>query len=236
MTIMFTKNDKIGFIVVEFPKAAEIFKKYQIDFCCGGDRPLDIALTEQKLDADEVLQQLNSAYNEYQQLNAVVSNNWLQASLADLVDYIVVTHHKYLDANLPGISELTLKILRVHGGRHQELGKVHKLFNVLRTELEEHLITEETILFPLIKQYEQDSDHKHAEQLKQLIQTIENEHEAAGDIIKELRAITGGFTPPEDACTSYKLTYKRIEELESDLFQHIHLENNILHPRVKESI
>ncbi|MPL58336.1 Iron-sulfur cluster repair protein YtfE [bioreactor metagenome] len=233
---MFTKNDKIGFIVVEFPKAAEIFKKYQIDFCCGGDRPLDIALTEQKLDADEVLQQLNSAYNEYQQLNAVVSNNWLQASLADLVDYIVVTHHKYLDANLPGISELTLKILRVHGGRHQELGKVHKLFNVLRTELEEHLITEETILFPLIKQYEQDSDHKHAEQLKQLIQTIENEHEAAGDIIKELRAITGGFTPPEDACTSYKLTYKRIEELESDLFQHIHLENNILHPRVKESI
>lgn len=233
---MFTKNDKIGFIVVEFPKAAEIFKKYQIDFCCGGDRPLDIALTEQKLDADEVLQQLNSAYNESQQLNAVVSNNWLQASLADLVDYIVVTHHKYLDANLPGISELTLKILRVHGGRHQELGKVHKLFNALRTELEEHLITEETILFPLIKQYEQDSDHKHAEQLKQLIQTIENEHEAAGDIIKELRAITGGFTPPEDACTSYKLTYKRIEELESDLFQHIHLENNILHPRVKESI
>ena len=233
---MFTKNDKIGTIVVQFPKAAEIFKKYNIDFCCGGDRPLEQAFTEAKLNEKEILDQLIAYYAEYRQTLDEADKDWSQQSLTSLVEHIVETHHKYLDENLPSISELALKILRVHGNKHPELYRVHKLANMLRTELEQHLIVEEVEFYPVIKQFERTSRIQDLTKIKNILENLEDEHEAAGGILKELRNITGNFVPPSDVCASYQLTFKKLEELESDLFQHIHLENNILHPRLRTSL
>jgi regulator of cell morphogenesis and NO signaling len=229
----FTRMQAVGDIVAEFPKAAEIFKEHKIDFCCGGDKLLTVAVKELNLDEVTVLEKLNQAYA------ALVKNkqesqdiDWRQQSFAQLIDHIVSTHHLYLQRELPQISEFTNKILRVHGAKHGELAKVHKLFHILKMELEQHLIKEEEILFPLIKEYEKNPSAQSLEKIKNVTNDIEAEHEQAGDIIKELRKITNQFQYPADACTSFKIAYQKLEEMESDLFQHIHLENNILHPRL----
>lgn len=231
MTNKFTAQQKVGEIVAQFPKAADIFKEYKIDFCCGGDRQLSEAIKEQNLNQEEILAKINSLYQEMKdQVRTEV--DWTKESLSRLIDYVVNRHHAYLQVELPKISELTTKILRVHGAHHPELAKVHKLFHNLKTELEQHLIKEEEIEFPLIKDYEQNPSEEKRKALIQAIQELEEEHEGAGTILKELRKITKDYSVPEDGCNSYRLTYNKLQELESDTFAHIHLENNILFPRL----
>ena len=227
----------VGKIVAEFPQAAEIFKKYKIYFCCGGDKQLAVAAKELNLDEKSVLEELNQVYTLMaKQDNWSEEVDWRQQSLSQLVNHIINKHHSYLQQEMPLISEFITKILRVHGANHSELSKIHNLFHVLKLELDQHLIKEEEILFPLIKEYEKNPSSQLLANVQKQIDTIENEHEQAGDIIKELRQITNDYTLPADACTSYRLAYQKLEEMESDLFQHIHLENNILHPRIQSRI
>ncbi len=223
----------VGQIVAEFPQAAEVFKEYGIDFCCGGDKTLTTAVKELHLNESNILDKLNQAYVTMKtQHNEVRDVDWREQSLTHLVDHIINTHHLYLQREMPQISEYVTKILRVHGVVHSELTKVHKLFHLLKLELEQHLIKEEVLLFPLIKEYDKKPTSQMLEKIKIMTNDIENEHEQAGDIIKELRKITSQYALPADACTSFRLAYQKLEEMESDIFQHIHLENNILHPRL----
>jgi len=230
---IFKSSDSIGVIAASFPKSMEIFKDYNIDFCCGGNRPLIEAITEQGLNETEVMNKLEDAYNK-----AVNIENkeidFTKLSYSDLIDHIVNTHHAYLQVELPKIGELVNKILRVHGQGHSELAKVHKLFSNLRMELEQHLIKEEEIEFPTIKEYERSNSKELLEKIVAGMEELENEHEGAGDILKELRKITNGFVAPEDGCNTYRLTYNKLRELEEDTFTHIHLENNILFPRLQK--
>ncbi|MHC1683604.1 MAG: iron-sulfur cluster repair di-iron protein [Clostridiaceae bacterium] len=220
----FNLNDKIGDIVATFPGASNLFLEYRIDFCCGGNRPLTEAIKEKNLDENKIVTLLNESYKEFLEKNEEFTD-WVKEKPSKLVDYIVNKHHRYLKEELPKLSELTFKILRVHGNGHEELFKVHKLFNTLRTELEGHLVKEEEYLFPAIKKYEIDNDK---EKVKALLNEIEDEHEGAGNIIKELREVTNHYIEPQDGCGTYQLTYRKLRELEEDTFQHIHLENNIL--------
>lgn len=229
----FTGEEMLGTIVAGFPGASDVFKNYRIDFCCGGNRKLNAVLAEMKLDSSAVIAKLNQEYMEFTRKQEThVATDWRQAPLAELVDHIVDTHHTYLHRELPKIGELVLKILRVHGGKHTTLNRVHKLFNAIKTELESHLIKEEELLYPLIKEYIVQPTDTIRNRIYQIIEEIESEHTGAGDILKELRSITNDFTPPADGCATYALTYSKFEELENDIFQHIHLENNILHPRI----
>ncbi|GKX68919.1 iron-sulfur cluster repair di-iron protein [Inconstantimicrobium mannanitabidum] len=221
----FSINDRIGDIVTVFPGASNLFLEYRIDFCCGGNRPLIEAIKEQNLDENIIINLLNEKYKEFQEKNEEFTD-WAKESPSKLIDYVVGTHHAYLKEELPNISELVLKILDVHGKNHEELFKVHKLFNTLRTELESHLVKEEKFIFPIIKQYELNKINK--DEVVRLINELEDEHTGAGDIIKELREVTDHYIVPAGACRTYELTYKRLMELELDTFQHIHLENNIL--------
>lgn len=223
----FKVQDAIGQIVTMFPGASEIFYKYNVDFCCGGDRPLSLAINTQGLDEKKLLEELNSKYKGFTENNEKFTD-WAKESPSKLIEYVVNTHHAYLNIELPKISELVLKILNVHGKKHEELFKVHKLFNNLRTELEGHLVKEEEFLFPLIIKYEREKDEKIKSTALKFIDDLEQEHTGAGDILKELREITDHYNAPKDACATFEFTYKKLCELESDLFQHIHLENNIL--------
>jgi regulator of cell morphogenesis and NO signaling len=222
----FNASQRIGDIVAILPEAGEVFKEYNIDFCCGGHRLLAEALSEQGLDEREVLEKLNKAYEETGKLANRV--DFAGMSSGELIDYIVNTHHVFLKKILPQLGELTTKVLRAHGPNHSELFKVHKLYSTLKTELEQHLIKEEEILFPAIKEYVGKPSKDFPDRTGTVLRETEEEHEAAGGILKELRKVTDEYRVPEDGCTTYHMTYEKLQELESDLFRHIHLENNIL--------
>ncbi|WP_252254093.1 iron-sulfur cluster repair di-iron protein [Clostridium sp. ZBS12] len=230
----FNSNQKIGDIVTKFPKVADIFKEYKIDFCCGGDRTLITAIKEQGVNETELLERINDSYEKLKNNIYSKDRNWVEAPLDELVDQIVNVHHAYLYENLPKISELTTKILRVHGEKHPELSRVHKLFHTIKMELEAHLIEEETIQYPAINAYLRSNSEADLDKAINIINQLQDEHIGAGNILKELREITNDYDLPSNACTTYRLTYFKLQEMESDIFKHIHLESNILFPRLYE--
>ncbi len=231
----FNSSQSIGEIVSIMPQASEIFKKYKIDFCCGGNRQLSDVLSELSLNEDKLLKEIHDKLDEISNTKEIFLD-FRKLTSSELIYHIENTHHAYTKKVLYELGELTTKILRVHGMNHEELFKVHKLFSLLKADLEQHLLKEEEILFPLIKEYEKAPSEKLLEKISETIKETEDEHDAAGDILKELRKITHDFKVPKDGCNTYLLSYKLLEELESDLFQHIHLENNILFKRLGLSL
>lgn len=228
----FNSSQKIGEIVTKFPKSADVFMENQIDFCCGGDRPLITAIEEKNLDEKKIVSDLNKLYEEYKD-NLSKDIDWETAPIDELVDHIINTHHAYLWDELPKIAELSTTILKVHGRSHPELSKVHKLFSSIKMELEEHLAKEETTQYPAIREYLKTKSYDDLKDAIDIIDELEKEHTNAGDILKELRKVTDDYKIPGDVCPTFEITYTKLAEMESDLFQHIHLENNILFPRLR---
>lgn len=227
----FTREHTAGEIVNQFPNASDFFKRNRIDFCCGGNRPIGEVVADLGLDEAGIIDELNSSYTAWIE-KGNSKPDFDTAPYSDLIDHIVGTHHKFLKEELPALGQFVTKITRVHGGHHPHLGELHKLYNSLKTELEAHLIKEERDVFPLVKEYEVNPSEELKKQIIAVNQELEAEHEGAGDLLKMIHDLTNGFTLPEGACNSYRITYQRLEMLESDMFQHIHLENNILFPRL----
>jgi regulator of cell morphogenesis and NO signaling len=227
----FNSSQSIGEIVVKFPKAAEIFKENRIDFCCGGNRPLIEAIKELGLDEEMIMNEINSQYENYEA--SAQDKDWTTAPLDELVEHILNKHHAYLWDEMPKIAKLAMTIMKVHGEHHPELIKVHKLFRTVQMELEEHLTKEETLQYPAINRFLETNSKEDLEKAVNIIDELEKEHTNAGDILKELREITKDYLIPDDVCGTFELTYQKLQEMESDLFQHIHLENNILFPRLR---
>ncbi|MFD1773067.1 iron-sulfur cluster repair di-iron protein [Paenibacillus rhizophilus] len=226
---LFNSDTLVKEIVLQFPKAADYFKASKIDFCCGGAKPLREAADERGLEADAVIGDLYKLLEQYPVLEE--DTVWNGASSEELIAHIVDKHHRYLREELPLIGQNVTKVFRVHGGDSPHLAEVYQLFNQLKDELLEHTANEETQDFPSILAYEQNGNEESLTALRKSLSNLEEEHDAAGDILKQLRSVTGDFTPPEHACTTYRLTYARLEELEGMTFEHVHLENNILFPR-----
>lgn len=224
----FTEQQTPATIVKIFPKASDLFKKNRIDFCCGGDKPLEETFREGNYNADAILSELNTTYQEwYKEDNEAI--DWDTVAPAKLIDHIVETHHQYLKNELNPIGEYVTKIFRVHGGeKNPHLKDLHRAYNELKMELEEHIISEENDVFPLIKEYENNPSEALKQQIIKANGGLEEEHEVAGNLLKEMRVLTNDFVPPADACGSYRIAYARLAELETDTFQHIHLENNVL--------
>lgn len=230
------QNTKVSDIVIKVPLADKVLKEYRIDFCCGGNRPLQEVISERNLPGEEILSKIHAIYVESVENEARKTNDWVNANYQTLINHIIQTHHQYLVNELPQLSIYTTKLLRVHGDTHPELAEVHKLFHELKLELEHHLIKEERDVFPHIVNYEKTLSKDHLKTAVLAIEELESEHEKAGDVLKALREVTSDFVAPGDACTTYQLTYQKLEALESDLFQHIHLENNILFPRIMKEM
>ncbi|WP_335869846.1 iron-sulfur cluster repair di-iron protein [Bacillus sp. 2205SS5-2] len=230
MKQVLTDSQTVAEIVTKFPKASDLFKTYRIDFCCGGNRPLIEAIQEKNLSVGEVLGKLNELYQQMFALSEATID-WEHSSSRELIEYIIQKHHAYLNEELPLLSPYITKVHRVHGATHPHLVTIHKLFYELKAELEQHTSKEETIDFPLILEFEENPTEQNRQKLLAVVQELEHEHTTAGTILKQMREITNDYTPPAGACGTYRLAYQRLEALESDLFQHIHLENNILFPR-----
>lgn len=223
----FTANDKPADIVKIFPKASDLFKQWRIDFCCNGNHPLADVFAEENHDPQVVLDELNTAYAAWSEEDPE-KVDWDNMPYGELVDHIIYKHHAYLKEELPALGEFVTKIFRVHGGSHLHLKELHRLYNAFKTEMEEHMLLEETDVFPLIKEFGENPNTALLEHIIEANGGLEDDHQEAGDLLKQIRLITDDFTPPEDACNSYRITYSRLKEMESDTFQHVHLENNIL--------
>lgn len=221
-------KQKLGEVVSIFPGASRIFNDVKIDYCCGGHDTLGKALREKGIDLDEFMQKLNEEYEKFMESNEEYID-WRNEKPVNLMKNILDTHHEYTKRELKEIDALLSKILKVHFSHHgEELLKVHRLFGLLKIELEEHLIKEEENLFPLIEEYQLTKDENLKKEIDKFIKETENEHDEAGDILKELEKITRDFKAPEGACTSYRLAYDKIHNLEKDLFIHIYKENSVL--------
>ena len=219
-------------IALERPQAAAVFERLGIDYCCGGRKPLAAACEEAGIDLDRVEGLLEGVGND--QLG---TENWSDQSLASLVGHIVEKHHAYCREEGLRLQPLLEKVFSKHGEHHPELTQVRIAFTALRNELSIHMMKEEQMLFPYIIALEESAARKSAPP-RAPFGTVENpvrmmvqEHDDAGHLLKEIRSVTGNFTAPQDACTSFKALYQGLEAFEVDLHQHIHLENNILFPR-----
>jgi regulator of cell morphogenesis and NO signaling len=218
----------LGDLVVEHPAAAQVLKSFKIDFCCGGNRPFRDVVKEHGLDENEVVRALNEVCRQTASDGAV---NWQEAPLSELIHHIVRNHHQYLYRTLPELAQYVMTIESVHGARHPELSGIRKQYAEMNKELMEHLPKEELDLFPAIKQLEAAPTSANLEQVLNQLGDLGTEHESCGRVLKRIRDITRDYSLPVDACATYQLTFRMLEELEADLFEHIHLENNILFPR-----
>ncbi|SFU35166.1 iron-sulfur cluster repair di-iron protein [Alicyclobacillus macrosporangiidus] len=237
---MFKPEEAVGDVVTRFPGAANVFRAYGVDFCCGGHRSIAEAAKEQGISVNELVVKINEQYAEAKD-RAQQDVDWSVQSLNDLVDHIVNEHHAYLHTTLPVMSELVTKILGVHGARHPELATVHRLFHELKTDLEQHLIEEETRIFPRViawshavaNETSRAADPVDLDALVRDLQTLEADHDRTGALLKQLRQVTDGYSVPADGCGTYHYVFQKLEEIEGKTFLHMHLENNVLFPRLR---
>ncbi|WP_419748806.1 iron-sulfur cluster repair di-iron protein [Clostridium perfringens] len=231
MEKLITKDYSLGEVVTVYPAVVKKFNDMELDYCCGGSKSLELALNEKGIDIDKFVEDLNKEFKEFKFENSQYVD-WREKSSEELINHIVETHHGETFRLLKEIDPLMVKVFRVHFSHGPELlMKVHSLFGKLKCELEEHLLKEENILFPLMIKYDQAKDKEEKKEIEGDIRIIVNEHEAAGDILKELAGVTDDYKVPEWGCISFKLLYDYLHDLEKDLFIHIHKENNILFPR-----
>ena len=216
-------------LVIERPARSKIFDELGIDYYCGGRKTLQQACEEKQLQADSVVRQLL----EIEETTTPDERDWSQATLAELCEHIVETHHEHLRRELPRLSELTRKVADTHRERHPKWDEVRELYESLRFELQLHMQKEEQVLFPAIMQMEQTNAplRFHFGSVANPIRMMEHEHNNAAQALQTLRQLTNNYTPSEDACPTTHAMLEALEALEKDLHLHIHEENNILHPR-----
>lgn len=226
-------NETLGEIAAKDLRKAQIFKKYGIDFCCGGKKTVKEVCEEKGLDINIIEKELLEA-DKMVATRPLPYNEW---SLDFLADYIVNTHHSYVKKTLPDIKNYAAKVAQVHGNAHPELLPIYELVEAVYAEMSTHMVKEEQILFPYIKEIVGAKNNGTAIQYSSMgsvrgpINMMEMEHESTGKCLEEIRTLSNNFTLPNDACASYSLLFKMLEEFEEDLHIHIHLENNILFPK-----
>jgi regulator of cell morphogenesis and NO signaling len=228
----------VGQIAAQSPLSIRVFERHQIDFCCGGNQPLSQACVARGLDPAEILDEIDGEAGTAAEADGEI--DWKTASLNSLIDHIISTHHVYMKTQLPRMGAMLEKIVAKHSDRYGEVLQVAATFSAMREELEGHLMKEEMILFPLIRRMEearrrgQAIPASHCGSVQNPIRVMVMEHDSAGEGLGELRRLTNGYAPPEDACNTFRALYAEMAVLERDLHQHIHLENNILFPRAVE--
>jgi regulator of cell morphogenesis and NO signaling len=224
------QNLTVGEIVANDFRTSSLFKKAGIDFCCGGKQPFSDACTEKGIDAlelkNEILKIAEEPVNEFMNFK-----NWDPVFLSE---YIVNTHHKFVLKNLPELLFYTQKIASVHGENHPELVEVADLFEKINDELLQHLKNEEEVLFPAIKEVVATNSSKAKDTIQSEIERMLGEHEFAGGAMDNINVITKGYKVPADGCATYRVAFQLLEQFEDDLHIHVHLENNILFPKVLE--
>jgi len=215
---MALRDQPLGELALTIPRASALFRKHNLDFCCGGKQTLLRAATRQELDLDALEAELMALADE------PMEKEWRTAPLADIIDHIIVRYHDRHREQLPELIYQATKVERVHADKPNVPKGLTKYLTMLYEELSSHMMKEEQILFPMIKQ----GMGSHA---TGPITVMESEHDEAGELLEVIKHTTNNVTPPPEACTTWKAMYNGINELIDDLMNHISLENNVLFPR-----
>ncbi|HEX6962074.1 MAG TPA: iron-sulfur cluster repair di-iron protein [Lacipirellula sp.] len=226
----FQVHDTVGHVVARRPSLSRIFEKAGVDYCCGGKRTLAEACRQKGLDADALLAELEQAAAQPED-GALADAAAM--TLTQLADHIEHTHHGYLRREFPRLDFLTHKVSSVHGHADPRLRRIHEVFLEFKAELVAHMMKEEQVLFPIIRQLDASDGlpNFHCGSIANPIRQMEREHHSAGDALEQFRALTDEFTPPEWACNTYRAMIDALAELERDMHQHVHKEDNVLFPR-----
>ncbi len=220
-------------IVTNDFRTAAIFEKYSLDFCCGGGKTIEEACKEKAVNPGVVFDDLKSSLTS----SPGQGDQFQAMRLDELIDHIVTTHHEYVRTAIPAIYTHTQKVASVHGANHPEVTAIAERFATVAEELRKHMIKEEQVLFPYIKNLVRAkmSGTKMAQppfgSAQNPIRMMEAEHQSAGNEMYEIRSLSASYTPPPDACTTFKVSYLELQQFELDLHNHVHLENNILFPK-----
>lgn len=229
---MILEDKKIGEYVVSDYRSAHVFSKYGIDFCCGGQRSLKDVCDKNLVDFQKVLEELLQLEKDGDPIRIVEDSN-----IEELIDYILEKHHTYTREKGHLLLEYSNKMLNAHGEKHPEVKIFHKLVTELVNDLLQHLMKEENILFPAILSLDNPSNNLFkGDGIMHPISAMEFEHDIAGKILGDLSSLTNNFEPPSYACTTWKICYKTLSAYADDLKTHIHLENNILFPTVRQGL
>lgn len=227
-----TPQMPVGVIVADHIGRARIFEDLRIDYCCHGTATLAQACAQRSLNVERVVSEI--VRSDFQDAYDVLKElDYATMSPGKLADHIVASHHAYLRRELPRLARLVEKVIAAHGAGHPDLEGLRATFARLRGELESHLLKEERVLFPLIKQLEAASRPFRIPcgTVANPVRVMAHVHDAAGAALRRLRTLTGDYRVPPDACGSFRALYEGLAALEADLHRHIHKENNILFPR-----
>lgn len=228
-------NTTIGEIVKNDYRTSDVFKKYGIDFCCGGGKSIAAVCEAEQLDASKIIEEVKNILSSAQKGASLPYDEW---PLDLLANYIQKIHHKYVEEAIPALTPYLERIASVHGDRHPELFTIKELFKETAGELTQHMKKEELMVFPYITKLVQLKASNTKEwpkpvfgTVEALIEQMEKEHEDEGVRFKKIAELSNNYTIPQDGCNTYLVAFQKLKEFETDLFLHIHLENNILFPK-----
>jgi regulator of cell morphogenesis and NO signaling len=233
-----TATSTVSDLAASIPGATRVFESFGIDYCCGGRRTLADACQEANLPVKDLRRSLEEAERASQDGGA--ERDWRQESLISLAAYIIDKHHYFTREEIERLEKLFDKVCSCHGENHPELFEAQKTFYQLKQDLIPHMLKEEHVLFPYITRMEEAASEGRAisppffDTVQNPVRMMMLEHDAASDLLRTMRATTGDYTPPPDACISYQTLYQALAGFEADLHRHIHLENNLLFPRAIE--
>ncbi len=227
------QNTTIGEIVAKDYRASDIFRQFGIDFCCGGNISIAEACNGNTDCEEKIMQRLTLLH---QQPNGS-EPNYQEWKLSFLADYIQNTHHGFVRREIPVLLEYLEKIAMVHGENHPELIEVFKHFGASADALSDHMLKEEAVVFPAIKEMEE-AEKRNEPFMKRGYGTIHNpihqmfqDHDTEGARFRNMAELTNNYQLPDDACNTYRVALSKLADFEKDLHKHIHLENNILFPK-----
>jgi regulator of cell morphogenesis and NO signaling len=217
-------------LVIARPELAPRLDALGLDYCCGGQRSLAAAVAAAGLDLAATTTDLCATKAEPE-----TEPTW--CGIGGLVDHLEATHHAYLHDALPRLVALADKVAGVHRANHPELTNVARLVREIRADLEPHLLKEERVLFPMIRELATAAAVPafHCGSLSNPIRVLMSEHDTVGELLARLRMSTDGYRVPDDGCASYRALYTGLAELEADTHLHVHQENNVLFPAVLET-
>ncbi len=223
-----TSEMTLGEVVTDHPSLARELERRGLDYCCGGGRTLADACANLRLDPHTIVTELSNT------AGAESRGEWASMDAAALVDHLELTHHRYLWDEMPRLSALADKVLGAHGARHPEINEIRRCWDEIRADLEPHLLKEEKMLFPMIRELAaaKTAPDLPCGSLTNPISVMLREHDGVGELMAQLRTLTNDYRPPSDGCASYQAWFADLEALESDTHLHIHKENNLLFPAV----